>query len=91
MARVQGRVAGPCTVQGRVLGLRVRLRPVYTAVYTSRKHDRVGLSRYRCRLVFGLLCAQGSMYYVGVHTSATWRMPFNRPCAEAMRPVVKLL
>jgi len=83
MARVQGRdVSGPMYCTGRVLGLRVRLRSVYTAVYMSRNHDR---------LVFGLLWAQGSVYYVGVHTSATWRMPFNRPCAEAMRPVIKLL
>ena len=26
----------------------------------------------------------------GVHTSATWRIPLNRPRAAAMRPVVKL-
>ena len=27
----------------------------------------------------------------GVHTSATWRIPLNRPRAATMRPVVKLL
>ena len=26
-----------------------------------------------------------------VHTGATWRIPLNRLCAAAMRPVVKLL
>jgi len=27
----------------------------------------------------------------GVHSGATWRIQLNRPCAAAMRPVVKLL
>ena len=27
----------------------------------------------------------------GVHIGATWQIPMNRPCAAAMRPVVKLL
>ena len=27
----------------------------------------------------------------GVHTGTSWRIPLNRPCAAAMRPVVKLL
>ena len=27
----------------------------------------------------------------GVHTVAIWRISLSRPCAEAMRPVVKLL
>jgi len=27
----------------------------------------------------------------GVHTGAAWRIPLNRPCAVAMRSVVKLL
>jgi len=27
----------------------------------------------------------------GVHIGATWRIRFNRPCAAAMRPYVKLL
>jgi len=27
----------------------------------------------------------------GVHTGATWRIPLNRLCVAAMRPVVKLL
>jgi len=26
-----------------------------------------------------------------VHTGATWRIPLNRPCAAAMRPVLKIL
>jgi len=26
-----------------------------------------------------------------VHTGTTWRIPLNRPCADAMRPAVKLL
>ena len=26
-----------------------------------------------------------------VYTGATWFIPLNRPCAAAMRPVVKLL
>ena len=27
----------------------------------------------------------------GVHIDATWRIPSNRPCTAAMRPVVNLL
>jgi len=26
-----------------------------------------------------------------VHTDATWQTPLNRPCAAAMRPILKLL
>jgi len=29
---------------------------------------------------------QGSMYYMGVHIVATWRIRLNRPCAAAVRP-----
>ena len=36
----------------------------------------------------GLGWAQGSI--AGVRTGATWRIPLNRPCAAAMRPVVEL-
>jgi len=42
---------------------------------------------------FGIWTHVGPRKYVfdEVHTSATWRIPLNRPCAAAMRPVVKLL
>jgi len=33
---------------------------------------------------------QGSMYYMGVHIVATWRIRLNRPCAAAMRPLCEV-
>jgi len=40
---------------------------------------------------FGLWTLVGSRNHVLGHTGATWRIPMNRPCAVAMRSVVKLL
>jgi len=42
---------------------------------------------------FGIWTRVGPRKHVlgGVHIGATWRIPLNRPCAAAMRPVVKLL
>jgi len=42
---------------------------------------------------FGFCTPVGPRKYVlgGAHTGATWRILLNRPCAAAMRPVVKLL
>jgi len=30
---------------------------------------------------------QGTMYYMGVHIGATWRIRLNRPCAAAIWPL----
>jgi len=43
------------------------------------------------RLGFGLGWAQTTVYWVGLHTGITWRIPLNCPCAAAMWPVVNLL
>jgi len=42
---------------------------------------------------FGIWTRVGPRKHVlgAVHTGATWRIPPNRPCAAAMRPVVNLL
>jgi len=42
---------------------------------------------------FGLWTLAGPRKHVlgEVHTDATWQTPLNRPCAAAMRSIVKLL
>ena len=50
------------------------------------------LNRSRCRLGCGLTwMGQGSMYYMGVHIVATWRIRLNRPLRRRCGRFVKII
>jgi len=85
---------------GRIAVLRMQIRPIITnrivwfvglSVCLSVCHSsRTAKTAEPIEMPFEICTRVGPKKYVlgGMHTGATWRIPLNRPCAAAMRPVV---